>query len=235
MEEEIKYSVIVPAAGVGSRVGEQVPKPWLDLGGEPMVVRTLRNFVGLKDLQRIALPVLPEEVDKRREQIEGFRLPLDIIVCGGGKRRQDTVLKALDALDLDEEDLVVIHDAARPFVLPSLVTEVVRRAWAGQAAITAVPAEDTIKEVGTNGHVSSTPPRERLMRAQTPQAIRAGVLRRGLMLADMRGIELTDDAAAAELLGFRVATVPGRRSNFKITTGEDLVLARLMLREGEQR
>jgi len=208
-----------------------VPKPWLDLEGEPMVIRTLRKFVGLKDLERAVLAVLPDEVEQRKDQIAELNLPLDLIVCRGGERRQDSVLRALDCLGVSDEDLIVVHDAARPFVQPSLIIEVARRAWSDQAAISAIPSNDTIKELSADGTVSGTPPRDRYLRAQTPQAMRAGILRRGLMLARERGIELTDDASAAELLGFRVAIVQGRRSNFKITTAEDIALARFLLRE----
>ncbi len=234
MEEDLTFSVIIPAAGVGSRTGMPVPKPWLDLEGEPMVVRTLRKFVGLPGLRRVALAVLPEEKQQREEEIAGYDLSLEFVFCGGGDRRQDTVLAALESLELDDDDLVLVHDAARPFVTPSLIMEVARRARVNRAAITAVPAEDTIKEVGANGLISSTPPRERYMRAHTPQAMAAGILRRGLALANERGIELSDDAGAAELLGFKVAVVAGRRSNFKITTAEDVALARFLLREGTQ-
>jgi 2-C-methyl-D-erythritol 4-phosphate cytidylyltransferase len=235
MQEELSFSVIIPAAGVGARTGMAVPKPWLDLEGEPMVVRTLKKFVGLPGLRKLALPVLPEEVERRGGEIENYKLPLDIVVCAGGDRRQDSVRVALESLEPEEEEVVLIHDAARPFVSSPLILEVARRAWTSRVAIAAVPAEDTIKEVGENGLVSSTPPRERYMRAQTPQAMAAGVLLRGLALADERGIELTDDAGAAELLGFKVSVVAGRRSNFKITTAEDLALARFLLREGSER
>jgi len=235
MDEDLTFSVIIPAAGVGVRTGMPVPKPWLDLEGEPMVVRTLRKFIGLPGLQKVALAVLPEEQQQRQDEIAHYDLPMEFVFCGGGNRRQDTVLAALESLKLDDDDLVLVHDAARPFVSPALILEVARLARFNRAAIAAVQSEDTIKEIGANGMISSTPPRERYMQAQTPQAMVAGILRRGLALADERGIELTDDAGAAELLGFKVTAVAGRRSNFKITTAEDLALARFLLREGTQR
>jgi 2-C-methyl-D-erythritol 4-phosphate cytidylyltransferase len=235
MKSDFTFSVIIPAAGIGTRTGMTVPKPWLELEGEPMVVRTLRKFIGLPELDQVALAVLPDEVEKRGREISGFAIPLEIIVCGGGERRQDSVLAALERLDKGDDHIVLVHDAARPFVTAPLILEVARRARIGRAAIAAVPAEDTIKEVNKNGLISSTKSRERFMRAQTPQAMTAGILRRGLALAKERGVELTDDAGAAELLGFKVAVVPGRQSNFKITSAEDVALARFLLREGSER
>jgi 2-C-methyl-D-erythritol 4-phosphate cytidylyltransferase len=230
--KEISYHAIIPAAGAGRRTGMSINKPWIDLEGEPMVVRTLRKFVGLPGLEKVAIVVMPEELEQRRKEIGKHDLSLDLIVCGGGKRRQDSVEAGLDQLGLGEDDMVVVHDAARPFVPKQLIIDVVRAAAEGQAAIAAVKAEDTIKEIGEDGLVRATAPREKLRRAQTPQAIRAGIIRRGLALAKLRGIVLSDDAGSAELLGFRVAVVPGRKSNFKITTYEDVSLARYLIREG---
>lgn len=231
---EIHFSVIIPAAGTGRRTGEPVPKQWIDLGGEPMVVRVLRQFTGLPGLGRVALAVRTEELEQRAEELARWRLPLDLFYCPGGKLRQDTVGAALEVLEPDDSDIIVVHDAARPFVTAELILEVVSKAAEGQAAIAAVPVADTIKEVDRIGYVSNTPPRHHLWYAQTPQAIRAGILRRGLALAAMREIELTDDASAAELMGFRVAVVRGSEDNFKITTARDLALARHVLQKGPE-
>lgn len=232
---DIQFSAIIPAAGIGRRTGEPVPKPWLDLGeeGEPMVVFTLRRFIGVPGLRRIAVALMPEELKKRKKELERWRLPLEVIFCEGGELRQDTVAAALEMLEPDDDEMVLIHDAARPFVPPELIIKVVEKAHEGQAAIAAIPAEDTIKEVDRVGFVRATPPRRYLWRAQTPQAVRAGILRRGLAVAAQREIELSDDASAAELMGFRVAIVPGSADNFKITTARDLAYARYLLKEGE--
>ena len=228
--DEYIFSAIVPAAGVGKRLASSEPKAWVDLEGEPIVVRTLRRFIGIEGLQKFAVAVLPEEVERRRRELSSYDLALDLVVCAGGRRRQDSVEAALQALGVDDKELIVIHDAARPFVSASLIIEVAARAAEGRAAIAAILSEDTIKEVDENGLVRRTAARKNFLQAQTPQAIRAGVLRRGLALAGNRGIELTDDAGAAELLGFEVEVVPGRKGNFKITTAEDLAVARLLLR-----
>lgn len=230
---EIKFSVIIPAAGVGKRAGGPVPKQWLDLEGEPMVVRVLHRFEGLSGIGRVALALHPDELDERRRQLREYDLGLDLLICPGGERRQDTVAEALETLEVGDEEIIVIHDAVRPFVTPDLIMAVVAKANEGQAAIAAVSIVDTVKEVDRVGFVLNTPPRNFLRRAQTPQAVRAGILRRGLALAAQRNIELTDDAIAAELMGFRVAVVPGDELNIKITTARDLEFARYLIRTGE--
>lgn len=229
---ETRFSAVIPAAGAGVRAGQGTPKQWIDLAGEPMVVRVLRRFVGLPGLQRIALALGAEEFAERKRQVLGFGLDLDIVFCPGGRRRQDSVARGIDALDVDDDQIIVVHDAARPFVSRELILSVVRRAGEGQAAIAAIPVTDTIKEVDRMEYVLNTPHRTSLRRAQTPQAVRAGILRRGLALAQQRDIELTDDAVAAELIGFRVAVVPGEEQNIKITTPLDLEIARIQIERG---
>jgi 2-C-methyl-D-erythritol 4-phosphate cytidylyltransferase len=232
---DIQFSAIIPAAGIGRRTGEPVPKPWLELGpnGEPMVVLTLSRFVGIPGLRRVVLALMPEELEVRKKELARWKLPLELSYCPGGLRRQDTVAAALQMLETPEDEMILIHDAARPFVTAELIRKVVEKAHEGQAAIAAIPAEDTIKEVDRVGFVRATPPRRYLWRAQTPQAIRAGILRRGLAIAAQREIELSDDATAAELMGFRVAIVHGSADNFKITTARDLTYARWLMKEGE--
>lgn len=230
---EGRFSVIIPAAGAGKRTGEDVPKQWLDLGGEPMVVRVLRIFERLEGVDGVVVALNAGELEERGRQIESFGLDLDLQFCAGGKRRQDTVASALEKLNVNDEEIVVIHDAARPFASRSLVTAVARKAEEGQAAIAATPVTDTIKEVDRVGWVLNTPRRSFMWRAQTPQAVRAGILRRGLALAAQREIELTDDAIAAELMGFRVAVVSGEEANMKITTARDLAFARFLVERGE--
>ena len=229
----IKFSAIIPAAGSGKRSGQSKPKQWLDLGGEPMVVRALRIFEGIPGLQKVAIALNPDELDEAREKIKSYNLNLDLIFCAGGKERQNSVAKALDALNVNDDEIVVIHDAARPFASKALVSAVVQKAFDAQAAIAAVEVTDTIKEVDRLGYVKNTPRRGFLRSAQTPQAVRAGVLSRGLALADQRDIELTDDAIAAELIGFRVAVVMGEEANVKITSARDVELARLQIEKGE--
>ena len=230
---EGRFSVIIPAAGVGKRTGEEVPKQWLELGGEPMLARVLRIFEGLEGIGSVVVALNADELEERSKQILSYGLKLTLQFCAGGRRRQNTVASALETLAVEDHDIVVIHDAARPFASKGLVKAVVAKAQEGQAAIAATPVTDTIKEVDRVGWVLNTPRRSFMWQAQTPQAVRAGILRRGLALAAQREIELTDDAIAAELMGFRVAVVSGEEGNMKITTKRDLEFARFLVERGD--
>jgi 2-C-methyl-D-erythritol 4-phosphate cytidylyltransferase len=226
------FSVIIPAAGMGKRAGFDVPKQWIEIDGEPMVVHVLRIFENIPNVRRVALALNPQEMDVRRAQINEYAINLDIAFTEGGKRRQDTVSQALKALEPNDREIVVIHDAARPFCSRELILKVVERATKTDAAIAAVPVVDTIKEIDRIGFVMNTPRRTFLRRAQTPQAVRASILKAGLELADLRQIELTDDAIAAEIAGHRVAVVTGEETNFKITTAFDMEFARQQIAAG---
>jgi 2-C-methyl-D-erythritol 4-phosphate cytidylyltransferase len=229
------YSVIIPAAGSGKRAGFSVPKQWVEMDGEPMVVHVLRIFENLPNVRQIALALNPEEKESRIEQLSKYSFKLDIVYCDGGKRRQDTVKNALDALNPGEREIIVIHDAARPFCSRELINNVVERAEKAGAALAAIPVIDTIKEIDRIGYVMNTPKRTFLRRAQTPQAVRASLLKRGLELADARQIELTDDVIAAEIAGERVAIVNGEETNFKITTALDMEIAQQQIASGALR
>lgn len=212
-----------------------MPKQWVELDGEPMAVHVLRIFEQMPAVRKVAVALNPEERQQREEQLRSLDLDLDLVFCDGGKRRQDTVQNALDVLEPDEREIVVIHDAARPFCSRELIEKVVATAEKSGASLAAIPVTDTIKEVDRIGFVMNTPKRAHLRRAQTPQAVRASVLREGLALARERSIELTDDAIAAELTGVRVAVVTGEETNFKITTALDMEVARQQLANGSIR
>ena len=229
----ISFSVVIAAAGSGTRLGDSTPKQWLDLAGEPMVVRAIRRFEGVAGLSKLVVALSPDEYDARKAQLKEFEFDLDMIFCRGGKARQDSVKNAIEKLSPDDNEIIVVHDAARPFVSQDLILRVVERAKAEQAAIAAIPVNDTIKEVDRLGFVSHTPKRSFLRRAQTPQAVKAGILKKGMALATERGLEFTDDALAAEIMGHRVAVVNGEEKNFKITTSFDLEIARMQIARGD--
>lgn len=155
----IKFSAIIPAAGSGKRTGQDTPKQWLDLAGEPMVVRALRIFEGIPGLRKVVIPVNPDGLEEARKRILSYNLSMDIIFCNGGRMRQNSVANGLEALGATDEEIVVIHDAARPFASRKLVEEVVAKAQECQAAIAAVEVTDTIKEVDRLGFVKNTPRR----------------------------------------------------------------------------
>ena len=208
-------------------MGAQVPKVFLDLGGVPIVSRTLAVFSGLPEVvERIVIVAkgvsgLPADVARA---LAGQR---DVRVVAGGVRRQDSVRNGLAAVGADIP-LVLVHDGARPFVTAETVRAVLAAAAATGAAITAVPARDTLKRVA-DGRVQGTVDRTDLWLVQTPQAFRADILRAAHARAAAEGYEGTDDAALVEHDGKPVAVVPGSPRNFKITTPDDLALARALV------
>lgn len=221
-------AAIVPAAGRGSRIGYRTPKTFIDLGGEPLLARTLAALAGSR---RIALiqPVLPRMHLARFATaiLARRRWPTCRPAVAGGRERQDSVAAGLRALP-PEIDYVVVHDGARPFVTAALVERVLAEARRHGAALAAVAVQDTIKRVSGDLFLDGTVDRRSLWLAQTPQAFSVALLREAHAHAREHGLDATDDAALVEALGHPVKVVPGSVLNFKITTREDLALARLL-------
>ena len=218
---------IIPAAGSGSRFGSPVAKQFLEIAGAPLVVHTLRRFDACDAVGAIALALPPAEVAGFAARLPDFGLRTQVRLVAGGAERSDSIRRALDAVADLRPEIVAVHDAVRPFVTPEQIARVIARAREVGAAILALPATDTIKEV-EGGLILRTHDRRRIYRAQTPQAFRYELLRRAHDEAHAAGIpaaELTDDALLAERLGLPVAVVEGSAANIKITTPEDLALA----------
>lgn len=224
-----RAALVVVAAGAGRRLGGPARKALVPLAGEPLVAHALRALLRLPWLDPVVLVGHPEDSAALRAVLE--RLPRPVRLVDGGARRQDSVRAGLAALaalaDGEDDGIVLVHDAARPFVPLDALPALVAAAAARGAAILAVPVADTIKSVdaGTPPAISGTLPRERLWAAQTPQAFRREALATLLSEAEARGVSVTDEAALYEAAGRDVACVTGSRLNFKVTTADDLRLA----------
>lgn len=210
-------SAILLAGGKGKRMGNDVPKQFLSLGAGPMALYSFEVLCDHKDIDEVI--VVCQEKYRRAfcHPKVSFALP--------GKRRQDSVFSGLKAAHADS-DYVLVHDAARPFITPGLVAEVMAAAKEVGAAAAGVPLKFTIKEVDASGIVLKTPDRSRFFEIQTPQAMRTDLLREGFELAIRDGLTVTDDASLIELLKKPVKIVGGSYMNMKITTKEDLNLAK---------
>ncbi len=218
--------VIIVAAGRGERRASATPKQLLDLGGETIVRRSVRAFVAHPRVERRVV-VQPAELLPEAATIVG---PTDrpCRVTAGGARRQDSVREGLAALAPDV-DLVLVHDAARPFVDAGVIDRVIDRAHETGAAVPAVPVRDTVKQVDPARRViRSTLRRDEIWLAQTPQGFRREVLAAAVARAVEAG-EATDEAMLAEQAGQAVSIVDGDPRNFKITTPDDLAAARRLL------
>lgn len=215
--------MIVVAAGRGQRLGGAVPKQLLDLGGRSMLRRSVEAFDGHDRVSRLVVVLSEERVGEGQALIGSTRRPCDVVA--GGARRQDSVAGGLAAMPADVS-VILVHDAARPFVSGDLIDRVIDGACAHGAAVPGVTVRDTVKRVDRHRLVvTETMPREDIRLAQTPQGFRRDVLEAAVALGQ-RGTEATDEAALAEQAGHDVVVVPGDEGNVKITTADDLLRAR---------
>ena len=214
---------IIPAAGSGKRLGGHTPKQFLEVAGATILTHTISRFVACSD---IGLIVVALSADK----LETFRYPAQtkpVLYVEGGAERSDSIYNALQAAASYQPEIVAVHDAVRPFVTPAQISAVIAKARVTGAAMLALPATDTIKEV-ENGLIVRTHDRRRIYRAQTPQAFRYELLQQANAQARAAGLSsaaATDDALLVEQLGHPIAVVEGSPNNIKITTPEDLSIA----------
>jgi 2-C-methyl-D-erythritol 4-phosphate cytidylyltransferase len=218
-----RIAVLVPAGGLGTRIGSRTPKQFLRLSGLPILTLTVRHFARHPDVRAIVVAAPGLHVARARALLFRPRRAA-LTVVAGGPTRQDSVWRALQVVPADTE-VVVVHDAVRPFISRALIDAVVAGALADGAAICALPIAETVKRV-RDGIVQATVDREGLWAVQTPQAFRLATLREAHDKARRDGIVGTDEAMLVERLGHAVRVVPGSADNVKITTPEDLRRAR---------
>jgi 2-C-methyl-D-erythritol 4-phosphate cytidylyltransferase/2-C-methyl-D-erythritol 2,4-cyclodiphosphate synthase len=216
-----RTAAILVAAGRGLRAGAGGPKQYRVIGGQTVIFRAMEPFSRHPDVFTVQPVVNPDDTALFNEATTGLRHRPP---THGGATRQASVRAGLEALASEKPDIVLIHDAARPFVTQALISRAIDAASRTGAAIPAVPVTDTIKLTGTNGDVEATPDRARLRIAQTPQVFRFDVILDAHRRAAREGLsDFTDDAAIAEWAGLTVATFEGDPANMKLTTPEDFV------------
>ena len=226
-----KSFALIPAAGMGKRMGASINKQYLQLAGMPIVARTISVFENAPFIDGIFLVTPADEIPYCREHVveaHGFRKVLEIVP--GGRERQNSVMNGLLALQRQagEHDVVLIHDGVRPLISRELLRESIEVARGCDGALVAVPAKDSIKTV-RDGLVIDTPDRDTLWQAQTPQSFRFGVIFAAHRAAEQEGFMGTDDASLVERRGGAIRIVRGDYRNIKITTPEDIVLAEAFL------
>ena len=220
---------LVPAAGRGLRMGGSVPKQFLSLGHQPLILHSLRILQASPVIQEIILAVPQGDMDYcLKEIVAKHHFTKVTKVVPGGAERQDSVRHALEAVQ-DEVDVVLVHDAVRPFLTERMVEEVVSMARAKGAAIIALPMKDTVKQVGADHVVERTVDRTGLWLAQTPQAFRRDWLLSAHRKAHGEGVRATDDAYLMEWCGYSVSVVEGSGENIKVTRPEDLAIGEAIL------
>jgi 2-C-methyl-D-erythritol 4-phosphate cytidylyltransferase len=241
----MKVVVIIPAAGFGTRMAsapsakakKAAPsKQFTELGGTPVLIHTLRKFAASPEISEIYIALRKNEIGDFRTHLEKEArdvLQKEINLVEGGEHRQQSVANAIAAVSAKPDDIVLVHDAVRPFVTQEIITNVIRAAQKYGAAIAGLPAVDTVKQVERTAEgavITATVPRERVVMAQTPQGFRYAVLKKAFDEATADGFMGTDEASLVERSGHEVAVVMGSPRNIKITTPGDLELAEFYLK-----
>jgi len=220
-----EFHALVPAAGFGARMGHELPKQYLPLAGQPMIAHALGTLCACKEISTVFVVLAPDDTLFHSYDWSRFGDKLQPLFCGGEKR-SDTVLNGLIASEIEPDDWVLVHDAARPCLtqvhLTRLIAELRDDAVGG---ILAVPVADTLKRENGLGRIERTEERKGLWQAQTPQMFRSGLLTQALQQSK----NVTDDASAIEALGLQPKLVLSEPTNFKVTYPQDMLLAELLL------
>ncbi len=234
----MKVVVIIPAAGLGTRMSavsgspSSKSKQFFELQGTPILVHTLRKFAQCDAVSEMVVALRKNETATFQKQAEKEKFGKPLRVVEGGEHRQNSVANALAAIEAADDDIVLVHDAVRPFVDQDTIMGVIEAVKKYQAAIAGVPAVDTVKQVERTSDgavVIATVPRERMVLAQTPQGFRFGLLKKAFDEATADGFMGTDEASLIERAGGTVHVVMGSPRNVKITTPADLELAEFFL------
>ena len=226
--EDYFCSAIIVAAGSGTRMGSTRTKQMTELCGKPVVVHTLLAFQACEAVKEIIVVAREDELGAYAEFEKTYGLTKLRQVVPGGATRQESVMLGTKCLSYRSE-YVAIHDGARCLITPDEITEVLRQACIYGAAAAAEMMTDTVKRCDDRGFVTETVDRSALMRAQTPQCFKTSLYLASAYTAERDGFEATDDCSVAEHAGFPVRMVDCGRTNMKITTPEDLVIARALL------
>lgn len=235
MIDNMKVTAIIAAAGSSNRMKSSINKTFIKIDGLPVIMHTIDKFQRSSYVDEIVVAARKDEIDYLKNEI----LPLGdtskvIGVVEGGSTRQETISNCLEFLP-DDIDIVLTHDGARPFVHVETINGALVDVLENRAVVVGVPVKDTIKSVNDDGKnvVHITPKRSLLWAAQSPQVFFAEDLRRAYYYCKLEGIEGTDDSSLVEKLGIDVHMFLGTYDNIKLTTPEDLILAKLFIDNGE--
>lgn len=220
----MKASAILLSGGKGLRMGHETPKQYLEIQGQPIALYSFLTLAKHPLIKEVVV-VLDEEWEPLFQNFSNENnISTRIAFASPGKRRQDSLYSGLKKVD-QTTDLILVHDAARPFIDEKDVTAAIDAANAHGAATLSTPVKATIRVANESKVAVHTPERDRTFEIQTPQALRFDILQKGFEMAIKTNITVTDDVALAELAGHPIQLIDGKEDNFKITTKKDLILA----------
>lgn len=214
--------VIIPASGTGERFGGKIPKQFLKISGREIIAHSLEKFNKLSSVDEIIISTKLEYFVKISAIIKKYNLKKVKKIVEGGKRRQDSVYNALINLDCSKDDLIIIHDAVRPFISRNKIIELINKSSKENCVIPGLKISDTIKRASVSGIVEETIDRSNLWLIQTPQAFRFHVLKNSFDKANSENFTGTDESSIVENAGYKVKIIEGEKDNIKITKPEDL-------------
>jgi 2-C-methyl-D-erythritol 4-phosphate cytidylyltransferase len=247
----MKVIVIIPAAGLGTRMAPMLvgakdkqkkappSKQFTELGGTPILIHTLRKFAAVDAVSEMWIALRENEIAGFRARLESdaadvLKKKVEFVV--GGEHRQQSVESALNAVEAEADDIVLVHDAVRPFVTREIIQEVIEGARKYGAAVAGLPAVDTVKQVERTSEgalIKATIPRAGIVMAQTPQGFRYSVIKKAFDEASADGFMGTDESSLVERSGHEVAVVMGSPRNIKITAPADMELAEFYLKTSQ--
>lgn len=219
--------VVIPAAGVGARVGAAKPKQYIAIDGEAMLLRSLRPFLEADFVEGVVLALSANDTWWPELNFSHPKLQL----CIGGTERADSVLAGLSTLNLAADSWVMVHDAARPCITGAQLQLLFEQLQGTEGGLWAIPVADTLKQASADQHSVATIDRNQIWRAQTPQMFKFGELQQALASALAQGLSITDEASAIEYSGGRPTLVEGFNENIKVTYPSDVALAEFYLKQ----
>ncbi len=228
-----EFNALVPAAGFGARMGNELPKQYLPIAGQPMIWYALNTLCSNSQIKTVFVVLAPEDSQFQQYDWSACGDKLQPLFCGGDTRAE-SVANGLLVSELEPDEWVLVHDAARPCLTQAHLNKMIDELHDDTVGgILAVPVADTLKRSDAMQRIECTEPREKLWQAQTPQMFRAGLLALALQQAVQSGKSVTDEASAVEAMGLQPKLVEGDSSNFKVTYPQDIRLAELLLQEGK--
>ncbi len=230
----MKTSVIIAAGGKGERFGSDIPKQFVELKGKPIIVRTIELFDDIKEIDSIVISVHSEWFSFTKELIAKFNLTKVKDVVVGGKERQDSIYNALHSKAIEDAEIVIIHDAIRPFLSKALIEKILDATEENGAVVLGITPKDPVKEINNKNQILRTLQRGKLSITQTPQSFWKEIIIEAYNKARDVNYIGSDSSQLVEFLGYKVTVIEGEDNNIKVTTPFDLKIAELIL-NGEKK
>ena len=220
----MQYKVIIPASGMGSRFGGKTPKQFIRLGvqNKEVIAYTIAKFQSMKQVSEIVIATHVSFIKRVKKIVDQNKFTKVKNVVPGGKTRQRSVFNGLKAMNCHKSDVILVHDAVRPFITRRKISEIMREMKHYNAVIPGLKINDTLKRVSRNNYIIGTMSRDNTWRVQTPQAFKYGLLMKAYNIAIRDKFNGTDEASLIEHANYKVRIIEGERTNIKITTKEDL-------------